>query len=259
MTVKTHSKFYYGHTVDENNLNLPFSEGGGEIVAELNVGDYSLEKFVVEVARALNAVSNKYYVVTVNRTTRQITISGDSNFELLANSSGLAIVSIFPLLGFDQATDKTGANTYQGVNASGKEYKTQFKLQNYKPFDNEQRASAASINESATGRVEIISYGNVKTMTLDFTLVNDFERSKNPSIRENLTGVADLRDLMEYLIGKGEVEFMENENDVNSFDTCILDEANNGQNGTGFVINELYTQGLAGFYELKGLKFRKIE
>jgi hypothetical protein len=95
MTIETRSKFYYGHTVNEANLYINFDDGSGEVTAQLRAGSYSLTDYVTEVARAMNEVGGQEYTVTVDRSTRLITISASANFSILflsgTNSSQSAI------------------------------------------------------------------------------------------------------------------------------------------------------------------------
>jgi hypothetical protein len=83
--IQTLSQFYYGHEVGFDNRYLNFSENGGdELTAEIDPGSYSLTDFCSAVAAALNSASELYdYTVTVDRSTRIITISADGDFEIL--------------------------------------------------------------------------------------------------------------------------------------------------------------------------------
>ena len=108
--LSTMSKWYYGHYIDTTNRNLPFNDGTDK-VAILNVGDYTLTEFVTETSRALNAASSLTFTVSVDRSTRLITIAAGSTFELQTTSGASA--NVFSLLGFSGA-DKTGTNTYTG-------------------------------------------------------------------------------------------------------------------------------------------------
>jgi hypothetical protein len=255
----TNSVFYFGHTVTGDNNSLPFDEGSGEIVAEIAVGSYSLTSFLEAVAKAMNAVSSgNNYSLSVDRDTRQITITGNNPFDILSNSSLLINVSIFDLLGFDTSTDKVGLSSYTGENASGKEYLPQFKLQEYVDFEDDQRSASASVNESASGLVEVISYGNVKTMSCNIILANNYPQGKASPITENLNGVNDLREFMEYATKKGDIEFMPDINDRATGQICLLESTNENPNGTAFKLKEQFRRGLVGYFETGLIKFRKV-
>ena len=90
------SKWYYGHYVDTSNNILSFNDGTDR-TATLNVGDFSLTEFIVEVQRALNAASSLTFTVSVDRSTRLVTIAAWSTFEL-QTTSGSAL-SPYSLLG----------------------------------------------------------------------------------------------------------------------------------------------------------------
>lgn len=259
--IDTYSLFYYGHTVTEDNQNFPLDEGSGEINAILSVGGYSLSDFVNELQRALNEASGigNNYVCSVNRDTRRITISADSNFDILSSSSTLVDVSVFELAGFDTGSDKTGSNSYIGENGSGSVYEPQFKLQSYSPFENRQESSSAVVNQSASGRVEVVKYGLNKFMSANITLANDYDNSKAGFIKDNPSGVSDLRDFLAYCITKNPIEFIEDESNTSSFQECILESTRADRKGTGFELRELLNRKLAGYYESGDLTFRLIE
>jgi hypothetical protein len=180
MTIKTMSKFYYGHQVTVDNQYLDFSEGQ----AVLNVGNYSLTDFVNEVARALNEVGSNNYVASVDRTTRLVTISGDSTFELYPQSGVAAAQSAYELLGFD--VDKTGSNSYEGDSPSGDEYSPQFLLQSYIDKDDNQKRAFTSVNKSAKGIVETVSFGTEKFYEFNITFATDIDQGKGAPIETNL-------------------------------------------------------------------------
>jgi len=257
--IETRSVFYYGITIDENNLNIPFSEGGPELLAELKTGAYTPTDLADQISIALNAVSLNNYVVSFNRVTRKITISGDSNFELLVSGSTLSGVSAYPLMGFTGA-DRSANNSYEGDSGSGSEYKPQYFLQSYIPFDNSQDASSASINVSATGVTEVIQYGRNKFMScnIKFAVNSLSSNCFNNFIDNNPNGYSNLLDFMEYCTTKGELEFMESVDDRNTFDKCILESTRSNRQGVGFELREQLRDGLKNHYETGIIKFRKV-
>lgn len=257
--LNTRSSFYFGHLVDATNFTIDFSENSGADVysANLNLGTYSLTDFVTEVERAMNAEGGQEYTVTLTRSTRIITISAPSNFELLT-SSGLTLgTSAFSLIGFSGA-DKTGFNSYDGNSPSGDEYRPQFYLQNYVDFDDIQEASSSSVSTSAQGVVQVASFGNNKFMECNITNITDLEKVKGNWIENDINAVQNFRNFMLYATKKGEMEFLPNRDDSSSFTKCILESTRMSRNGTGFTIYELYGKGLPNFFESKKLKFREV-
>ena len=251
--IETRSTFYYGITIDSNTQVIPFSEGAGEILAELRIGSYTLTDFVNEISLAMNNVSSNNYVISVNRDNRLITISGDSNFELLTNSSLLVGVSAFPYIGFDNLTDKTGSNSYTGSFGSGSEFLPQYYLQSYVPFINENEISGSSINESATGQIEVISYGLRQFMTCNIRFSNNSIQScVNSPFDYNENGYDDLITFMSWCIGKKPVEFIADISDRNAFDKCIYETS------VKYLLREQLKDGLKDHYETGTIKFRKV-
>ena len=119
--INTYSGWTYGHTIDDNNKFLEFEEAvSGILVAELNVGSYSLQEFVNEISRAMNAKSlNLTYTTSLDRTTRKIIISGSDNFNLLISSGTTSSQSVYPLIGFTGSIDLSGSSSYESDSPSG--------------------------------------------------------------------------------------------------------------------------------------------
>lgn len=257
MSLTTKSKFYYGHTVSESNYNLSFSEGALEIIATLNQGSYSLTDFCVEVERALSAVGGQEYSCTVNRTTRLITISATGNFELLITSGTTTGSSVFSLIGFSGA-DLTGTNSYVGTVGSGSEYIPQFFLQKFVDFEDMVQANKSNVFESASGIVQTVSFGQTKFMEFNIMFSTDIDQGKNAPIETDLTGVSKLRSFLLYLVTKGDIEFMSDRDTPATFTKCLLESSSGSKDGTGFTLFEMYSKGLANYYETKKLKFRKV-
>lgn len=260
----THSSFYYGHVLSENNLYLsfrePFDTDTSEKIAELNVGDYSLSEFVDELARALNARGAQEYTVTIDRTTRIITISASQVFELLISSGNTVAISVFGLAGFS-GSDLTGLTTYEATQASGKEYFPQFKLQSYVDLRDNIRKSQASVNESASGIPEIVSFGKIREMECDILFATDIDQGDEKlgsPIRTNLTGVQDLRDFVEAITDKNTIEFIPNRNDPDTFNKMILESSEDSGEGIKIQVKEIRTSGMTGYYKTGKLVFREV-
>jgi hypothetical protein len=163
-SISTLSTFYYGHDVTSDNYSIPFDEGGSELFATLNIGNYSLTEYAEEIERALNVAGALTYTVTVNRTSRKITIAATGVFTLRCNTGSTNAVGAWSMMGFATIADKTGLNTYLADNASGSEYRCQGLLDDYTmPEDNELKESAV-VNESASGVIQIVHFGDGKRM-----------------------------------------------------------------------------------------------
>ncbi len=258
MSINTHSKFYFGYDVDQNNGSLDFSEGGGEIQATVPVGSYTMTEFAAEVQAALNQVGGQTYTVTVDRNNRRLTISAAGTFELLITTGTRIGTTVYTLAGFTGA-DLTGAITYTGNGASGSQYSTQFILQDFIPTTDFQRASEASVNRSVSGQVEVIQFGLEKFMEANFRWITDIAIGGGSPIRNRATGVADFRTFLQFLTTKAPFEFMVDENDSATFEKMILESSPGEREGIGYKLKELTNLGLPGFFESRVLKFRVVE
>ena len=255
MTIKTKSTFYYGHTITLQNQAINFDEGGGSpLTATIDLGEYTLNTFADAVASAMNLAGTQEYSVSVDRFTRTLTISAPLNFSLLPVTGADANQSAFELMGF--TVDVSGSNSYAGDSPSGSAYSPQFLLQRYVDFTDDVETNNVSVNESASGRVEVVSYGQIEFMTCNITFATDIV--PQGVIEENPTGVKDLNDFMRYLITKAPVEFIPDRNNPNVFTDTLLERTPESQNGTSFRLRELYARNLTGYFEPGTLRFRKI-
>jgi hypothetical protein len=256
MSLTTFSAFYYGHTVTKDNNAIPFKEGvGDELTAELNVGSYTLTDYAAEIKRALDATGDLTYTVAVNRTTRVLTISSTSTFSLLALTGTENANGAWQMMGFTQTSDKTGASTYTAGNASGSEYLPQFILQDHVSTAHWKGSIDSTVNKTADGTVEVVSFGDQAFLQCNITYVTNITQD-GAVIKTNGTGVTDLVNFMTYLITKGPIEYMPSISDRNTFESLILESTPDNSDGVGFRLNELYGKGLPGYFETGILKFR---
>jgi hypothetical protein len=257
MSLTTHSKIYYGHTVDSTNNAIDFNEGGPELNATLDTGEYTLEDFVTEVERALNEVGGQVYTVTVNRTTRLITISAPGTFSLLIASGSRVGTTAYTLVGFTGA-DLGPATSRTGDSPSGFEYVTQFILQSHVPSDKFIKSIDATVNKTASGRVEVFRYGTERFIEFNIKFATDISMPSGGPIRNNASGVSDLVALMDYLITKAPVEFMPDEDTPGTFQNVFLATTPEDSSGVGHKLKELYDRGLPGYFETGVLRFRVV-
>lgn len=254
MSLKTFSAFFYGHNVNKENLWLDFSEVGPEIAAQIQIGSYTLTQFVSKVSDAMNEVGDNTYSLSLDRNTRKITISADNNFDLLVTTGSHSAIGIWPILGF--TSNKTGSNTYEADVASGFAYEPQFKLQRFVGFDDFVETVDSSVNTSASGIVEVVSFGQNNFMECNIMYATDI--TGQGAIKNNPTGVADLRAFMNYLIRKRPIEFIPDIDDPAVFVSCILDKTRASSTGVSFQLYEMYARGLANYFETQTLTFRKV-
>lgn len=255
MAILTRPVFYTVEPIGLDNFTLEFDEGIGELIAELNPGSYAIEELMIEVARAMNDIGTLTYTVDFDRVTRLVTISSTAAFDLLI-SSGSTGTDVFTLLGFTGA-DLTGLTTYDGDSLMGTEYLPQFPLQRFKGFEDNKRGVQASINESASGIVEVITFGTRSFMEFNIRYITNLEMLPGHPIINDPTAVQKVRAFLDFCITKGRLEFMKDETDRDTFDTILLESTRVDRQGVGYQLKEMNR--LIGYFETDRLRFRKID
>lgn len=256
MALGTFSKFYYGYQIDQTNNKIDIDEGSGELTATLTSGIYTPTDLAVEIKTQLDAVGVKTYTVTFSRTTRYFTIAADAGtYEILISTGTNALTAPYDLLGFTGAADLTGVITYTSDSPSGSEYKPQFWLQDYVAPENWLDKAESSVNETSTGRVEIISFGDISYTEFNILFITDLPMD-NRVIKSNPNGVANARSFLEFLIKRGPVEFMPDVATVATFYTITLETTEESGKGTAFKLKEEVGKSLPNIYTSGKLKFR---
>lgn len=252
--ITTTPVFYYDYRINAEALFLNINEGLGDVSIQLIPNNYSAQGLANEISRAMSEQGDQDYLCTFNRTTRAFTISATDPFDLLIQTGANVGLGAFSVIGFTGA-DQTGLNSYTGETA-GKEFIPQFPLQGYVDFDDYREFSSANINESASGQVEVYSIGKRSFMEFNLTYATNIDQGFNSIVRTDSQGVEKLRDFIDYCITKGDLEFMKNATDRQTYQTIILESTPLSKSGTGYKLNELYSRGLAGYFETGDLKWR---
>ena len=256
--LSTFSAFYFGQTVTIDNRYVDFAESATPRTAVIDVGSYSLTRYLEKVSQAMNEAGVNTYALTVDRETRIVTLTSDAAFDLLGTSGPNASRSALTLLGLPIA-DQLAATSVVGTSECGSEYITQFPLQSYLPTINNKRAGNATVTKSASGnKVSVQTFGEERFMKADFKFMTNLNVAEMPRMRVNLTGEEDARTFFEYCITKSPIEFMENYNDRETFETLMLEAFPNYPDGTGYELKELYDIGLPHFYDTGVVSFRAI-
>lgn len=256
--IQTRSSFYFIESVRADNFALNFDEGAGELLAEIPSGDYTHTALAEAVQDALNSVGTNTYAAVFSRASRSFTISADSNFDLLIQSGSQAGSGIFGLIGFTGGVDLTGLSSYQGAPA-GFEYLPQFYLQDFIDQEDLRRAASSSINKSATGEVEVVSFGVEKFFEFELKFITSIEQGKMSVVESNPTGLEDARRFLRFATSKRKIEFMKDRNNKSDFFDVLLESTSDSQNGTGYRLKELYSDGLVDYYNSGLLVFRVSE
>lgn len=255
MSLSTFSVFYFGHTVTLTNNALDFDEGGPELQATLDVGDYSLTEYAAEVVAAMNEVGGQIYTASVNRTTRLITISAPGVFNLLSFTGSRVGTGAWSMMGYSTLADKTGLATYVGDTGSGSEYLPQHWLEDHIASDNFVEKNDAVVNETASGNVQVIQFGTTRYVSVNIKYANDYTSNYcQASIETQANGVLNLRTFMEYLITKAKFEYMPDRGNRTNFQKVLLDRTEKSRNGTAFVLDEL--KNAPGYFETGKLTLR---
>ena len=250
------SKFYYGHNVTSSNSKLDFIEGAGsELTATLNVGDYSLTEYVTELQRALNDAGALTFTVTAARATRYITIAATGAYTLLAATGTNIANGVWTLAGY-VATNVTGTSLV-GTNGSGSEFLPQFKLQKFISFDDQESASYSNVATSASGLVEVVSFGTDNFMNCEIAYQTNLTQAAGSVVENQSSGSDNLRTFMQYITTKRKIEFIPDRNTTGTYTKCLLESTPSNGNGTGFVLTE-YLGSLPGFFSSGTLRFRKV-
>lgn len=259
MTIQTTPVFYFIDPIDNTNFALNFVEpniSASELEAQLNPGGRTMTNLMVEVERAMNDAGQETYTVTLDRDTRLVTISGTDTFELLV-ATGSNGNSVFSLLGFTGA-DRTGSSSYEGDTPIGTEYIPQFPLQDYIDFNDNLDNVQSSVQETASGVVEVVTFGNKQFTEFNITFITDRFKVKGNPIQNNQNAIQEARDFLTFAITKQNIEFMKDKSDRDTFDTVLLERTPQSRDGTAFLLRELISRGFEEFYETGKIRFRKV-
>lgn len=257
MALKVHSVFFYGHKVDENNNLINFKEGAGpEKTAEIPVGSYTMTKFLDVVTASLNAASSLDWTYSVDRTTRIVTFTSSGPASLLFGTGSVYLNSPATLLGFPQ-TDILNATSFVGSSGTGYEYRPQFPLQSYVPKNQNKKLVNAVVSKSASGdAVSVQSFGIDRLIKGNIRFITN--QPTDGVLRNNPNAVEDAQAFMDYIVEKNPIEFMEDENEPDTFDRVYLESAGMGGDGTSYELIEYVDRNLPEFFETGLLTFKVI-
>lgn len=257
MALKVYSQFYYGHIIDDTNNIINFKEGmGPEKSATLPVGSYTLTKFVEVITLALNGASLLDWTGSVDRTTGIITFTSSATASLLLQTGSQAVFSPYVLLGFMQS-DILNTTTFTGSYRSGYVYSPEFPLQDYKSKTENKKLVNAVVSKSATGdKISVQKFGEERFIRANIKYI-----SNNPTsgvLKFNSTAKEEAQTFLEYIIEKHPIEFMEDDQDPNTFDKVYLQSTPQSTDGTQYELTEYVDRSLPGFYESGLLTFKII-
>lgn len=250
------SKFNYGQIITIENNFIAFDEGSGELLAELEAGDYTLGELASEIASAMTGTGALDYAVTIDRDGNFFTISANGNFSLLIATASTSF-TVFQLIGFTGGADLTGDDSYQGLTPCGSEYKPQFKLQSYSAPEDNVESVEGTVNRAASGNTELVRFGTESMIEMDIKFITNLVMD-GLIIRNNPEGLEDARAFFNYITQKARFEFVPDESNPDVFYKVILEKTPASPNGTGFKFRELYTDGLPDIYETGVIELRVV-
>lgn len=253
MGIKTRPIFYYISAITKDNKNLDFDEGSGELNASVTIGAKSVEQLMLAVQKAMNAKGNQEYTVSFDRDLRFVTISAASNFDLLA-TTGTSGFSILSTLGF--LTDKTGSNSYTSDLPIANTYTPQFLLQDWVAPENNKEGIEPSVQESANGELEVLTFGDRSFFEFNIRFINEFQHAPNSVIETDTNAIQNARNFLDFCTSRSPLELMRDRSDRNSFETIRLERTRSDRSGVGFDLREM--RGLQDWFETGTLVFRKL-
>lgn len=252
-TIKTLSKFFYGTKVTRFDWAVDFNEGAGELQATLEVGNYSLTEYCTELQRAMRAAGSQNYVVSLNRTTRKITISAPSNFSLLAGTGSRIGVGAWSIIGAT-ATDKTSTNTYTMENGAGSEYVPQYYINQYIKEGHSIELEDAAVSSTPVGYSQVASFGDGSRLPMNIRLITNKTGLKNSGFVSNINGESDFMTFIKYAMKKGRLEFMPDKATPATYIKCFLESTPEDRDARKFKLKNMAVD----IYESGTLTFRKV-
>lgn len=255
-TILTRSKFYYGAEITKLTSAIDFDEGGSEINATMKVGDYTMLELAVEMARAMSEAGGQDYTGTFNRATREITISATGNFTLRTNTGSRAATAAFAMLGFNDAADYTGSNSYTGEQKAAYEYEAQYPFDKYSSSEHNLIKESGTVNTSASGVTQQIYFADGSRVEMNLKLITNKQLSScQKNFKYNPNGVADFLSFMAKIMQKGKLELMPDVATPATFVKLILLGTKEDRAGLQF---ELKNMKYRDYYESGVLIFRKV-
>lgn len=186
MALLAPSRFLYGYEVTVNNASLDFRAValGPVLQATLTLGYYSLTSLMEEVKRQMQAVDPaRVYTVSADRsvaggTQVRITIQTNGAYlDLLFASGPRTFTNCAALLGY-LVVDRTGSTSYQSQGTSGIVVITSLYGYNFLGTDHLRR-NFGSVNVSASGQKETITFGLQKFWQVQFKFIPALEWTTN--------------------------------------------------------------------------------
>ncbi len=251
-TLITRSVFYYGHLVSSQNQMFDFLEGATPRVAIMSIGDKTLSEFAEELAQIMTLSGTQDYTAVVDRTTGVITLSAAGVFTPQPTGGPNEGTSGWPLAGF--TVNPASLVSQVGDARSGLQYVCQYKLFNYIALEDYEVLEQASVNQSAQGQVQVISFGDGRRMECDIRMITNENLANQTGFNYNPAGENNARAFMKYITNKHKIEFMPNEAVRSTYSEVQLDSTPQDRMGTAYSLRNM----AYGVYMTGRLVFREV-
>ena len=280
MTLKTEPIFYYGFEVTSDYTWIDFREGelGSELSVSLDVGVYNLEEIRSLIENALNETGTLNYTVSVDRSTRKLSIMSGEYFELLLGTGSHSDKSALKCFGFSNYpvwgekhlygepdlfygdTDTGLFPVHSAKFKAGFSFDPQFCAQDFRDADNNSALRSPSVNESVDGScVEVISFGEDRFYDFNFRYITNLAMPCGGPIRNDPNALDNVNAFMGWAIKRKVIEYIPDKRNPNIFYKIRLEKSRGSSKGTGYSLKELYSRGLPDFYETGILTFRRLD
>lgn len=249
--------FLYGFDVTAFNRYLPFKRTslGSELLAVLEIRNYTATEFMAEVKRAMEVADPlNTYTVTLNRTimsnreNRMTVVTSGSYLDLLFGTSSSAANSVRDLMGFAHS-DYTGATSYTGYISAGTILIPEFATWDYLGPD--QYATNDGVKSvSASGIKETLVFAQMYFIQGQWKYITNFG---------GRTQLTEWQNFLKYATRQLKFEFTPSLNeDSETFYQVTLESTPADSNGLGYKLSQQRGEGLFRFYDTGVLKFRVI-
>lgn len=103
------------YEIDSNNNKLDFDEGGGELTAIINPGNYNSTTLASEITSQMNVVGANTYTVSKVTGSSKWRIVSSGGVSLLTNTGTNVASSIYPVIGFGVDADYSSNTIHNGA------------------------------------------------------------------------------------------------------------------------------------------------
>jgi len=112
------------------------------------------------------------------------------------------------------------------------------------------------VNQSASGKVEVLSFGIVPYVQLEIPFCTDIDQGSGGVIETNATGVADVIAFLKAITAKINFEFIADVDNRGVYQKVLLETAPGNSKGVGYKLKEMLP--LNGYFTTGKLKLRVI-